>query len=149
MTGYTENGEMLVPVPLTVSFRSGTNLDRKMELVRMDVVRRIAGRRVSAEIDAEYRRLRGLESGIRGNSRTTSMKLDAAWGYRVLRQDYPFVGRLSDKKRFEELVRIVQTGGAGASERRVAALIEQDQEDASLLSPSLTMDPAPPGGPAL
>ena len=141
MTGYTADGEMLVPIPLAVSFRSGTNLDRKMELVRMDVVRRIAGRRVSAHIDTEYRRLRSLESGIRGNSRTTSMKLDAAWGYRVLRQDYPFVGRLSDKKRFEELVRIVQSGGTGTSERRIAALIEQDQEEAPLLSPSLMKDP--------
>jgi hypothetical protein len=144
MTGYTADGEMLVPVPLAVSFRSGTNLDRKMELVRMDVVRRIAGRRVSAHIDTEYRRLRSLESGIRGNSRTTSMKLDAAWGYRVLRQDYPFVGRLSDKKRFEELVRIVQSGSSGVSERRIAALIEQDQEKAPLLSPSLMRDTAPP-----
>ena len=76
MTGYTVDGEMLVTVPIPVSFRSGTNLDRIMELVRMDVVRRIAGRGVSPEIDREYRRLRSLESGTRGSSRTASMKLE-------------------------------------------------------------------------
>ena len=43
ITGYTVDGEMLVTVPISVTFRSGTNLDRIMELVRMDVVRRIAG----------------------------------------------------------------------------------------------------------
>jgi hypothetical protein len=126
MTGYTADGEMLVPIPMAVSFRSGTNLDRMMELVRMDVVRRIAGRGVSAEIDQEYRRLRSLESGIRGSSRAASMKLDAATGYRVLRQEFPFLVRLADKRRFVELVSEIQKG-RGSAERRVEALIEAEQ----------------------
>lgn len=142
MTGYTADGEMLVPIPIAVSFRSGTNLDRRMELVRMDVVRRIAGKGVNGDIDKEYRRLRSLESGIRGNSRTTSMKLDAAWGYRVLRQTFPFLARLSDKKRFEELVSMVHAG-PGSAERRIEALISKDQEAADLLSPSLGRDSSP------
>jgi hypothetical protein len=148
MTGYTADGEMLVPIPLPVSFKSGTNLDRKMELVRMDVVRRIAGRKVSGAIDKEYRRLRSLASGIRGNSRTTSMKLDAVWGYRVLRQDFPFLRRLTDKAMFEELVDMVHAAGAGSSESRIAALIEKDQGAAEILSPSLEADPADRGSPA-
>jgi hypothetical protein len=147
MTGYTADGEMLVPIPLPVSFKSGTNLDRKMELVRMDVVRRIAGRKVSRDIDREYRRLRSLASGIRGNSRTTSMKLDAVWGYRVLRQDFPFLRRLTDKAMFQELVRLVHAAGPASSESRIAALIERDQGAAEILSPSLDRDP-PPAGPA-
>ena len=154
MTGYTTDGEMLVPIPLPVSFKSGTNLDRKMELVRMDVVRRIAGRKVSGAVDKEYRRLRGLSSGIRGNSRTTSMKLDAVWGYRVLRQDFPFLRRLTDKAMFEELVDLVHAAGAGTSESRIAALIEKDQGAVEILSPSLEADPpagaaAGPAGPPL
>jgi hypothetical protein len=128
ITGYTVDGEMLVTVPLPVSFRSGTNLDRIMELVRMDLVRRIAGRGVSPEIDSEYRHLRSLESGTRGSSRTASMKLDAAWGFRVLRKDFPFVARLADKKRFEELVGAI-TSGRGSAERRVEALIAAEQAD--------------------
>ncbi len=132
MTGYTVDGEMLVPIPLPVSFRSGTNLDRVMEQVRMEVVRRIAGRGVSREVDREYRRLRSLESGRRGSSRTPSMKLDAAWGYRVLRQDFPFLARLADKDGFARLVEEIRSAG-GAAERRVQRLIETEQRGRSTL----------------
>jgi len=136
MTGYTADGEMLVPLPLSVTFRSGTNLDRIMEQVRMDVVRRIAGRGVSKELDREYRHLRSLESGIRGSSRTASMKLDTAWGYRVLRQEFPFLARLADKRRFEELVGEIQAG-KGPAERRVEALMAQEPAQRDLLAPAL------------
>jgi len=139
MTGYTMDGEMLVAVPIPVTFRSGTNLDRIMELVRMDVVRRIAGRGVSREIDREYRHLRSLESGVRGSSRAASMKLDASWGYRVLKQDFPFLARLADKKKFEELVGEIQSG-RGTAERRVEALIAAEQGAGSLLTPALDTD---------
>jgi hypothetical protein len=151
MTGYTQDGEMLVPIPIPVSFKSGTNLERKMELVRMDVVRRIAGKGVSAPLDEEYKRLRSLESGTRGSSRTASMKLDAAWGYRVLRQDFPFMARLADKRKFRELADIVQRGSAGASERRIASLIERDEQSAGPLAPALERMPPAAGdtsGPA-
>ncbi len=131
MTGYTADGEMLVPIPLPVTYRSGTNLDRVMEQVRMDVVRRIAGRGVSGELDREYRHLRSLESGIRGSSRAASMKLDTAWGYRVLRQEFPFLARLADKRRFEELVGEIQTG-KGSAERRVETLMAQEPAQGSL-----------------
>jgi hypothetical protein len=134
ITGYTADGEMLVPIPMAVTYRSGTNLDRIMEQVRMDVVRRIAGKGVSAELDREYRHLRSLESGIRGSSRTASMKLDTSWGYRVVRQEFPFLARLSDKRRFEELVGEIQKG-QGSAERRVEALMAGDQGRGSLLSP--------------
>ena len=149
MTGYTTDGEMLVPIPLAVSMRSGTNLDRKMELVRMDVVRRIAGRKVSAAIDAEYERLRSRESGTRGSSRTPSMKLDAAWGYRALRQEFPFLARLADKARCKELVNIVMTGSAAGAERRIEALMEKDQQALPPGPAALLGDAAPGGGPAL
>jgi hypothetical protein len=139
MTGYTMDGEMLVPVPVPVTFRSGTNLDRIMELVRMDVVRRIAGHGVSREIDREYRHLRSLKSGIRGSSRTASMKLDTTWGYRVLKQDFPFLARLADKRKFEQLVGEIQSG-KGSAESRVEALIAAEQGAGSLLTPALDRD---------
>lgn len=149
MTGYTMDGEMLVAVPIPVTFRSGTNLDRIMELVRMDVVRRIAGRGVSREIDREYRHLRSLESGIRGSSRTASMKLDASWGYRVLKQEFPFLARLTDKRKFEELVDTVQSG-RGAAERRVEALIASEQVSGRLaLDTDTSETPGPPRSPGL
>ncbi len=133
------DGEMLVTVPVSVTFRSGTNLDRIMELVRMDVVRRIAGRGVSPAIDREYRHLRSLESGIRGSSRTASMKLDAAWGYRVLKQEFPFMARLADKRKFAELVDHIQSG-RGSAERRLEALIAAEQSGGRLLTLPLDAD---------
>jgi len=83
---------------------------------------------VSGEIDREYRRLKSLESGMRGSSRLASMKIDAAGGFRSLRSDFPFLARLEDKQKFRELVEIVRTGGMAASERRIAGLIEEDRE---------------------
>jgi hypothetical protein len=148
MTFYSPDGEMLVPLPIPVSFRSGTNLDRKMELVRMEVVKRIAGRGVSPAVDEEYRRLRSLESGIRGSSRTASLKMDTAWGYRVLRQEFPFLARLSDKEGFKELAGIVRSGSLRTTERRIAALIEGDQGASSLLSPALVSPSDKPFAPA-
>ncbi|HTP57861.1 MAG TPA: hypothetical protein VMM82_03025, partial [Spirochaetia bacterium] len=126
MTAFTQDGEILVSIPVAVSFKSGTNLDRTMELVRMDVVRRVAGRGLSPEIDREYRRLRSLESGIRGSSRTPSFKLDPSWGSWVLRRDFPFLGRLSDKKGFQELARVVRSGSLRAAQGFIAALIARD-----------------------
>jgi hypothetical protein len=137
MTSYTTEGEMLVPIPLAVTMRSGTNLDRTMEQVRTDVVRRIAGRKVSDPLDREYQRLRSLESGRQGNSRTPSMRLDPAWGYRVLRQEFPFLARLADKGKFQELVNIVTSGSTAASERRIESLIEKDQQGIPYRSPAL------------
>jgi hypothetical protein len=108
-----------------------------MELVRMDVVRRIAGRGVSREIDREYRRLRRLESGIRGSSRTASMKIDTAWGYRILKGDFPFVRRLADKEKFRELERIVRSTVMVPAETRIEFLIDEDRDAQNLAAPSL------------
>jgi hypothetical protein len=139
ITSYTTEGEMLVPIPLSVSFRSGTNLDRVMELVRMDVVRRIAGKGVSSIVDHEYRHLRSLESGIRGSSRAASMKIDTAWGYRALRQDFPMLARLADKEEFKKLVDLVH--GIPGAEKRIELLMEDDEAAASRRFPALEGDP--------
>ncbi len=127
MTFYSADGELLVPIPLPVTMRSGTNLDRKMELVRADLVRRLAGRGLSPELDREYRRLKGLESGIRGSSRAASLKLDAQWGFRVLKQSFPSLARLEDKQGFLELAGLAESGSLGASERKVSALLARDR----------------------
>jgi hypothetical protein len=127
MTFYSADGELLVPIPLPVTMRSGTNLDRRMELVRADLVRRLAGRGLCPELDREYRRLRSLESGIRGSSRTASFKLDASWGFRALKQSFPSLARLEDKQGFRELADAAVGGSLGASERRVSALLTRDR----------------------
>ena len=131
MSSYSADGELLVPIPVGVSWRSGTNLDRKMELVRADLVKRIAGRGVSAEVDAEYARLKSLESGMRGSSRLASMKIDAVSGFRTLRQSYPFLSRLEDKEKFRELAEIVRESGQGTALKRIASLVQGDRDRGS------------------
>ena len=136
MTSYSVDGELLVPIPVGVSWGSGTNLDRKMELVRADLVKRIAGRGVSAEVDAEYARLKSLESGMRGSSRLASMKIDAVSGFQTLRQSYPFLSRLGgqgevpgacpDRARVgpgdrAEADRVARAGRQGSQQRRCPA----------------------------
>ena len=126
MTGYTADGEMMVSIPLAVSWKSGTNMDRRMELVRAELVKRIAGRGVSTEIDEEYRRLKSLESGMRGSSRLASTKIDAAAGFRALRQGFPFLARLEDKEGFRQLEAMVRSAGPGSSQRRMHELIQAE-----------------------
>ena len=126
MTGYSADGELLVPIPVGVTWKSGTNLDRKMELVRADLVKRIAGRGVSAEVDAEYARLKSLESGPRGSSRLASMKIDAAAGFRALRQGFPFLSRLEDKQQFRELAGIVGASSSASARKKIASLVHAD-----------------------
>jgi len=126
MTSFSADGEMLVPIPLPVTFKSGTNLDRKMELVRMDLVKRIAGRGISPAIDADYRHLKSLASGTRGSSRNASMRLNPRRGFAILKQEFPFLARLEDKEKFLELAVIVRTGSISKLEKSVTALIEQE-----------------------
>lgn len=131
LTSYTADGEMLVPIPVAVTLRSGTNLDRKMELVRMDLVKRLAGRGVCPELDREYERLKSLGSGMRGSSRAASLKLDAAWGFTVLKKNFPVLSRLEDKEAFKELEDLASRGSAGSSARRLSALLQTAQSDRS------------------
>ncbi len=127
LTTYAANGEMLVPIPVPVSMRSGTNMDRRMELVRMELVKRLAGKGVSAELDAEYRRLASLESGPRGSSRFTAMKIDPAWGFLALKGEFPALGRLEDRKSFGEVEKIAVSGRASSSARRISSMLKQEE----------------------
>jgi hypothetical protein len=119
-----------------VSMKSGTNMDRRMELVRMELVKRLAGKGVSAELDAEYKRLKSLESGPRGSSRFTAMKIDPAWGFLALKGEFPALGRLEDRKSFGEIEKIAVSGSAAVSARRISSLLKQEEGHPNL--PRLT-----------
>ncbi len=107
-TGYTENGEMLVTVPIPATQKSGTNLDRLMELVRADFVRQIANKNVSQKLKKHYRFLKSLESGLLGSSRTPSMKVDTRWGFRIVKREIPSLVVLEDKREFVRLLEAVR-----------------------------------------
>ena len=66
-----------------------------------------------------------------------SMKLDPAWGYGILKRDFPFLRRLADKASFTELVALVSSEGKSSTEHRIEMLIDRDREETSLRTPSL------------
>ena len=112
--GYTADGELLVSVPLAVSYRSGTNLDRVRDMVKQQVARRLAGRGVSETLDQNYRHLRSLQSGLRGSSRTPSLKLDAHRAFIQLKREIPMLRRIDTTDGLRQLLEM-----AGRSRRRV------------------------------
>ena len=112
--GYTADGELLVSVPLAVSYRSGTNLDRVRDMVKQQMARRLAGRGVSETLDQNYRHLRSLQSGLRGSSRTPSLKLDAHRAFIQLKREIPMLRRIDTTDGLRQLLEM-----AGRSRRRV------------------------------
>jgi hypothetical protein len=117
---YTADGELLVTVELPVTMRSGTNLDRVREYIQDEVVRRLAGRGVSAELDADYRYRRSLDSGRRGSSRVPSRKVDVRRGFIALREAFPVLQRLEIRNELLGLIDLVRSAGARKAERFLA-----------------------------
>ena len=123
LSGYTADGEALVSVPLRVTYRSGTNLDRMQELIKDEITRRAAGRGICADLDAAYYHLRSLESGIRGSSRTPGLRLNVKRGFQSLKQAVPSLARLEDRAELRRLLALVTDSPRGHAEREIAALL--------------------------
>ena len=122
-SGFTADGEALVSVPLRVTFRGGTNLDRMQELITADIARRVAGRGICPELDASYEYLRSLESGIYGSSRTPSLRLNARRGFRILKQSVPALARLEDRAELRRLLALVAASSRWRAERQIEAVL--------------------------
>jgi hypothetical protein len=121
--GYTADGELLVSVPLAISYRSGTNLDRASDMIKQEITRRLAGKRVSATLDASYLYLRSLQSGMRGSSRTPSMKLDAQRGFQLLKREIPLLRQVDNKADLQRLLDFVSKSKRRAALRMIETLI--------------------------
>ena len=149
LSGFTVDGEALVTVPLRVTYRSGTNLDRMQELIKDEITRRAAGRGISAALDASYYHVRSLESGIRGSSRTPSLRLNAKRGFQSLKQAVPSLARLEDRAELRRLMALVTSSSRWRAEREIEALLAAGRElppvgpDRKLAGPA---DDLPPQG---
>ena len=132
-SGYTADGELLVSMPLPVRFRSGTNLDRLKELVQADVVRRLAGKRVSADLDRDLRYRKSLASGRHGSSRLPRFKLDLRRGFGALKRQYPVLQRLEDKKQLAALVELIRSEPRGAAQKALEGLVRSTTTPLPLL----------------
>ncbi|RKX82550.1 MAG: hypothetical protein DRP57_09655 [Spirochaetes bacterium] len=108
ISSYTQNGELLVNVPVPAEISSKTNTDRVMELVRMDFVKNIAGKGIFRELDMEYSYLKSLKSGIRGSSRTASLKIDTEKGYIIVKREIPYLACLENKNDFITLTQRIK-----------------------------------------
>lgn len=134
LSQYTADGELLVSINLPVTLRRGSNLDRLREMVQQEVVRRLAGRGISEDLDREYRYRRSLDSGSRGSSRVPSQKLDFARCYRGLQARHPGLVRLEDDRELGRLLEIARTGGRRSTECHVRGLLAAEG-DAPLALP--------------
>jgi hypothetical protein len=131
---FSSDGELLVSVPLAVSFRSGTNLDRLRDLVQSDVVRRLAGRKVCPALDREYRYRRSLESGRSGSSRVPSFKLDTRRGFSELKNLYPAMKRIENRQQFAALVDLVRSRGQLTAVNTFLSWMREEKPEPPLLT---------------
>jgi hypothetical protein len=133
-TGFSADGEMLVSIPLPVRFRSGTNLDRLRDLVRAEVVRRLAGRRVCPALDREYRFRRSLESGRAGSTRLPGFKLDTRRGFAELKGLYPGLKRIENKQELAALAELASGENRQAAVKALLGLMKKDKPTPPLLA---------------
>ena len=130
---FSTDGELLVSVPLEVRFRSGTNLDRLSDLVRAEVVRRLAGRRVCPALEREYRYRRSLASGRTGSTRLPGFKLDTRRGFSELKNLYPALKRIENKQELAGLVELARGQGRLAAVKAFLAMLQKDKPALPLL----------------
>ncbi len=132
-SGYTADGEMLVSLDIPVQFRSGTNIERMQGLVRAELARRLAGRGVSPELDAELEYTKDLRSGIRGSSRWASLRLNAEKAFRILKTHYPALRVLEDKAEFKKLLAVVSKKSRKKAQELIAHRLFGSNYDWDLL----------------
>jgi hypothetical protein len=133
-TQFTADGELLVSLPLAVRFRSGTNLDRLRDLVRAEVVRRLAGRKVCPALDQEYRYRRSLESGRTGSTRLPGFKLDTRRGFAELKNLYPGLKRIENKQELAALAEMAYSRSRLAAVNALLGMMEKDKPTPPLLA---------------
>ncbi len=133
-TQFTADGELLVSMPLAVRFRSGTNLDRLRDLVRTEVVRHLAGRKVCPALDREYRYRRSLESGRTGSTRLPGFKLDTLRGFAELKNLYPGLRRIENKQELAALAEMAYSTGRLGAVNRLLEMMQKDKPTPPLLA---------------
>ena len=133
LTGFTQNGEMLVPLFIPVIYKSGTNLERMQEMVSSEITRKLAGKGICPELDKEYAYLKQIESGRKGNSRTPSYILNTSKGFKMLKNLYPFLAKLENKKTFKKLIHYVLHTDKKHGEKLIQQFMTENEFDMKML----------------
>lgn len=129
LSQYTADGELLVTISLPLEYKSGTNLDRLRDMVKSELVRRLAGRGICPALDEDYRFRKSLESGRRGSSRLPGFKLDIRGGFEELKTLYPNLKRLENKKELQKLIALVGGTPKRRAQKAIEALLQGDTGD--------------------
>ena len=134
LTEYTAEGELLVPVNLKVSWRSGTQIDRYREQVLDEVTRLLAGRGLCPVLDQELYQLKQLESGHSGSTLFPKSKLNTKRGFKELKKRYPGLAVLEDRDQLKLLLQQAQTDTRRHLQRSVRVSLFGGEAD-RLLNP--------------
>jgi hypothetical protein len=126
MTSYTAEGELVINVRIPTSYKSGTKLNRLMEMVKGEVARKLCGKGISKELDEEYAYLKNLESGIRGSSRTPSLKIDIEKAFSMLKFSVPALRQIENKDDFKKLIALVMTHSEKESREQIESLLREN-----------------------
>ncbi|MBN1836406.1 MAG: hypothetical protein JW820_11185, partial [Spirochaetales bacterium] len=104
------------------------------------LVRRLAGKGVCPELDADYGFRKSLDSGRRGSSRLPGSKLDYPRGFRALRQAFPLLHRLEDRRQLRQLLELMRTEGARKTQKHLEEQARRDRAS-GLLGSNLVSPP--------
>ncbi len=130
ITRFSPQGELLVSLQIPGIVRSGTNLDRMRELVKLELVWRLAGKGVCRELDEELEWVRSRESGPAGSSLQPRSKMDVERSFSYLRRSFPVLAALESREGTRRLLagtaRSLQRGGKKFLRRRFRELISAD-----------------------
>jgi hypothetical protein len=130
ITRFSPQGELLVSLQLPGVIRSGTNLDRVRELVKMELVGRLAGKGVCRELDEHLEYIRSLASGSRGSWFFPRSKMEIEQSFACLRSSFPVLAALDSREGTRRLLQgtaeALLRGGREMVRRRARALLDTD-----------------------
>jgi hypothetical protein len=127
ITRFSPKGELLVSLRIPGTVRTGTNLDRIREMVKMELVWRLAGKGVCRALDEELEWVKSRASGSEGSAIYPRSRLDVQRNFDHLRRSFPVLTALDSREGTRRLLEgtagAIERGGKGLLRRRLRALI--------------------------
>lgn len=127
LAAYTEDGEMMVTVKVPVIYHSGNRYDRLRDFIIAEIINKIGGRGIDAELDAEIRQKREPESGYSGSFFDPKSKLKSYRVFHDLGYRMPFLKRLQDKDELKKMISYGEAGERKTLDRYIQKIIVSDR----------------------
>jgi len=127
LVGFAPNGEPVVRMRIPVMSSTGNRHDRIREQVENQVIRSIAEKGFSPELDTSTRRSRSASSGLRGAPDDKFAALRTEDAFREVTTAFPFLARLDDPNALAQLVDLAEQGRASDIRRYLQSAAETDR----------------------